>query len=114
MAVSQRPTLKKAFLSLYLISLFSVVVIYTRLAFSSSSISPRKMEADTLSHLIQKGNQLSGSVTDRENIQSNSTCRKDPIHVVILPSWMEAPEKGYETVENCDVPCMYTKDIRYS
>ncbi len=36
------------------------------------------------------------------------------VRVVFLPgNWMDATDNGYQT-QNCDVPCMYTKDTRVS
>ncbi len=93
--------LKRAFI------LLTQIVLISILYYLRSSSKPRA-----------GASQLPVSTSRIINFQkklSNWTCYKDPIRIVFLPdNWMKAPEKSYATHNNCDVPCMYTKDVRSS
>ncbi len=58
--------------------------------------------------------QIVPTIANRTIKHSSNYCGSS-VRVVILPGidWLHAPNNGYQT-QNCDVPCMYTKDTRVS
>ncbi len=113
--------IKKAFILITLTAAVTVIIIThgTGSRFTAAKISAPQIVIQNGSRFIAANirppNNKSQIVPTVANRTIKHSCASS-VHVIYLPpdgNWIEATHNGYET-QNCDVPCMYTKDTRVS